>query len=116
MWVSVRSVGARGSSIWKPDFVPVLHYPIPVPDESGGAFLLYTLSGAPREAFEDFGLPRATTGEQESPWEGTRLFVALDPAVDLVLTADVQRHWSTVDRFRITNVVIGPALSARFGF
>ncbi|WP_199555361.1 hypothetical protein [Sandaracinobacteroides hominis] len=46
----------------------------------------------------------------------TRLFVALDPAVDLVLTADVQRHWSTVDRFRITNVVIGPALSARFGF
>lgn len=46
----------------------------------------------------------------------TRLFVPLDPAVDLVLTADVQRHWSTQDRFQFTNVVIGPALSARFGF
>ena len=29
-------------------------------DESGGSFLLYTLSGAPREAFEKFGHPRAT--------------------------------------------------------
>lgn len=46
----------------------------------------------------------------------TRLFVALDPAVDLALTADVQRHWSTVDRFQFTNILIGPALSARFGF
>ena len=29
-------------------------------DENGDAFLLYTLSGAPREAFEKFGQPRAT--------------------------------------------------------
>ena len=29
-------------------------------DEQGDAFLLYTLSGAPREAFEQFGQPRAT--------------------------------------------------------
>ena len=29
-------------------------------DEYGGAFLLYTLSGIPREAFEKFGNPRAT--------------------------------------------------------
>jgi PAS domain S-box-containing protein len=29
-------------------------------DENGGAFQLYTLSGAPREAFENFGHPRAT--------------------------------------------------------
>ena len=29
-------------------------------DENGDAFLLYTLSGAPREAFEKFGKPRAT--------------------------------------------------------
>ncbi|MBA3315602.1 MAG: PAS domain S-box protein [Planctomycetaceae bacterium] len=29
-------------------------------DERGEAFLLYTLSGAPREAFEGFGHPRAT--------------------------------------------------------
>jgi PAS domain S-box-containing protein len=29
-------------------------------DDSGGAYLLYTLSGAPREAFEKFGQPRAT--------------------------------------------------------
>ncbi|HUG53363.1 MAG TPA: PAS domain-containing protein, partial [Vicinamibacteria bacterium] len=29
-------------------------------DERGEAFLLYTLSGAPREAFEKFGHPRAT--------------------------------------------------------
>lgn len=43
----------------------------------------------------------------------TRLFVPLDPAVDLALTVDVQRHWSTVDRFQFTNVIIGPALSAR---
>ncbi|GLU86178.1 mismatch-specific DNA-glycosylase [Kocuria palustris] len=27
-----------------------------------------------------FGLPRATTGEQESPWEGTRLFAAPNPS------------------------------------
>lgn len=43
----------------------------------------------------------------------TRLFVPLDPAVDLALTVDVQRHWSTVSRFQFTNVIIGPALSAR---
>ncbi len=29
-------------------------------DENGDAYLLYTLSGAPREAFEKFGKPRAT--------------------------------------------------------
>ncbi|HEY0338051.1 MAG TPA: PAS domain S-box protein [Burkholderiales bacterium] len=29
-------------------------------DETGDAFMLYTLSGAPREAFEKFGQPRAT--------------------------------------------------------
>jgi PAS domain S-box-containing protein len=29
-------------------------------DENGDAFLLYTLSGAPREAFDTFGKPRAT--------------------------------------------------------
>ena len=29
-------------------------------DENGDAFLLYTLSGAPREAFDQFGHPRAT--------------------------------------------------------
>jgi PAS domain S-box-containing protein len=29
-------------------------------DENGDAYLLYTLSGAPREAFERFGQPRAT--------------------------------------------------------
>lgn len=29
-------------------------------DQSGDAFMLYTLSGAPREAFEQFGRPRAT--------------------------------------------------------
>jgi PAS domain S-box-containing protein len=29
-------------------------------DENGDAFMLYTLSGAPREAFEKFGHPRAT--------------------------------------------------------
>lgn len=27
-----------------------------------------------------FGLPRARTGEQDSPWEGTRLFVAPNPS------------------------------------
>lgn len=42
-----------------------------------------------------------------------RLLVPLDPAVDLALTADIQRHWSTVGRFQFTNIVIGPALSAR---
>jgi PAS domain S-box-containing protein len=31
-----------------------------VTDEDGESFLLYTLSGAPREAFEKFGLPRNT--------------------------------------------------------
>jgi len=31
-----------------------------VPDPSGGTFQLYTLSGAPREAFADFGHPRST--------------------------------------------------------
>jgi PAS domain S-box-containing protein len=31
-----------------------------VTDENGESFLLYTLSGAPREAFEKFGLPRNT--------------------------------------------------------
>jgi PAS domain S-box-containing protein len=31
-----------------------------ITDENGDAFLLYTLSGAPREAFEQFGKPRAT--------------------------------------------------------
>ena len=31
-----------------------------VTDENGDAFLLYALSGAPREAFEKFGHPRAT--------------------------------------------------------
>jgi signal transduction histidine kinase/CheY-like chemotaxis protein len=31
-----------------------------VADEHGGVFTLYTLSGAPREAFEKFGHPRAT--------------------------------------------------------
>ena len=29
-------------------------------DEKGDAYMLYTLSGAPREAFQDFGHPRAT--------------------------------------------------------
>jgi hypothetical protein len=29
-------------------------------DAQGGAFMLYTLSAAPREAFEKFGHPRAT--------------------------------------------------------
>src|SRR5581483_4669062 len=29
-------------------------------DASGSSYLLYTLSGAPREAFDDFGQPRAT--------------------------------------------------------
>jgi GAF domain-containing protein len=29
-------------------------------DENGDAYMLYTLSGAPREAFQDFGHPRAT--------------------------------------------------------
>lgn len=43
----------------------------------------------------------------------SRLLVPLGPAVDLALTVDVQRNWSTIDRFRFTNVVIGPALSAR---
>lgn len=43
----------------------------------------------------------------------TRLIVPLDSTVDLALTADVQRHWSTIDRFQFTNIVIGPALSAR---
>lgn len=42
-----------------------------------------------------------------------RLFVPLDPAVDLVLSADLQRHWSTLDRFQFTNLVVGPVLSAR---
>ncbi|MGZ5121819.1 MAG: ATP-binding protein [Burkholderiales bacterium] len=32
-----------------------------VTDETGDAFMLYTLSGAPREAFERFGQPRATS-------------------------------------------------------
>jgi PAS domain S-box-containing protein len=31
-----------------------------VVDEQGGAYSLYTLSGAPREAFEEFGVPRNT--------------------------------------------------------
>lgn len=31
-----------------------------VTDQNGDAYLLYTLSGAPREAFENFGHPRAT--------------------------------------------------------
>ena len=43
----------------------------------------------------------------------TRLFVPLDPAVDLALTVDVQQNWSTIDRFQFTNIVVGPALSAR---
>jgi signal transduction histidine kinase/CheY-like chemotaxis protein len=32
-----------------------------VTDDTGDAFMLYTLSGAPREAFERFGQPRATS-------------------------------------------------------
>lgn len=43
----------------------------------------------------------------------TRLFVPIDPAVDIALTVDVQRHWSTVERFQFTNIIVGPALSAR---
>ncbi len=43
----------------------------------------------------------------------TRLFVPIDPAVDVALTVDVQRHWSSVERFQFTNIVVGPALSAR---
>ncbi|HWB74410.1 MAG TPA: ATP-binding protein, partial [Nannocystaceae bacterium] len=31
-----------------------------VVDQAGGSYMLYTLSGAPREAFEGFGLPRNT--------------------------------------------------------
>ena len=31
-----------------------------VTDDSGGAYMLYTLSGVPREAFDGFGQPRAT--------------------------------------------------------
>lgn len=44
-----------------------------------------------------------------------RLFVPLSNAADLVLTADVQRNRSSERDFRTTQVVIGPALSARFG-
>jgi len=45
-----------------------------------------------------------------------RLFVRLDPAVDFVLNADVQRHWSTDQGFSFASLVIGPTLPARFGF
>ena len=47
--------------------------------ETGDAFLLYTLSGAPREAFESFGQPRATAlfgptfrGEAPIRWTTSR--------------------------------------------
>lgn len=45
-----------------------------------------------------------------------RLVMPLDPAVDLALTADIQRNWSSADGFSYTNVIVGPALSASFGF
>jgi hypothetical protein len=46
----------------------------------------------------------------------TRLTVPLGHGVDLALTADVQRNWSNRIGQSHTNVVIGPALSARLGF
>jgi hypothetical protein len=44
-----------------------------------------------------------------------RLFIPLSSAADLVLTADIQRNRSSERDFVTTQVVIGPALSARFG-
>ena len=38
-------------------------------DENGDAFMLYTLSGAPREAFDGFGQPRATAALRRRPSE-----------------------------------------------
>jgi hypothetical protein len=46
----------------------------------------------------------------------TRLTLPLASAVDLALTADLQRNWSNRAGQSSTNLVVGPALSARFGF
>lgn len=45
-----------------------------------------------------------------------RATIPLNPAVDLMLTADLHRHWSNDVNWRFTNFLIGPTLAARFGF
>ena len=46
----------------------------------------------------------------------TRVIVELDPAVDLQVTADLRRSWSSAEGFSITSFIIGPTLVARLGF
>ena len=45
----------------------------------------------------------------------SRLLIPLSNSADLVLTADIQRNRSNTRDFVMTNVIIGPALSASFG-
>lgn len=45
----------------------------------------------------------------------SRLFIPLSGSAELVLTADVQRNRSNARDFVTTTIIIGPALSARFG-
>lgn len=45
-----------------------------------------------------------------------RLIVQLDPAVDLQLTADLRKSWSSAAGFSTTTLVVGPTLVARLGF
>jgi hypothetical protein len=46
----------------------------------------------------------------------SRLVVPLDPAVDLLFTADLQRNWSNRPDAGYSNLILGPAVSARFRF
>ena len=52
-----------------------------VTDASGESFLLYTLSGAPREAFEHFGLPR-NTPVFETTFRGVGIIRSADITTD----------------------------------
>ena len=53
----VQAVTDAGTQLTGAEFGAFFHT---VKDASGGMFVLYTLSGAPREAFEQLGHPRAT--------------------------------------------------------
>ncbi|MFN3371167.1 MAG: hypothetical protein ACK4Z0_06520 [Sphingomonadaceae bacterium] len=61
-------------------------------------------------------LPANLRANRRFAERGWKAGVALDPGVDLVLTADVQRNRSNFEGRSFTNVIVGPALSARVGF
>lgn len=45
-----------------------------------------------------------------------RAIIPLDPAVDLLLNAQWERHWANNEAWEFSNITIGPTLVARFGF